>query len=898
MSPAAVEFQSPFSMKPSSSVQTSGVNPNSNPFSSTFDHSQNQSHSTNSNSSGLDNAKEFGFGIAVGVSKENGPRFGSGRSRVRLKKVRKHVGKSRTSESEKETGSDFNLFRSTGEDSGPLNNCSASSSFSNNRGLENSNRVSNEASVSNESCSVNNENVSFVFGTNLRNAGLDCNLETPNTSECTATSGSGGEAKMKLENEQECGNDSDARSQFGAIGNDLGLNLNLEAEEFSETLKKPASNKQFGVNQNNIGSTLNFKKSECNGNADDSGLGFVFGASWCNSASNSNQEGSDSIENSRETVSSVHCKMNVGSKTESKKVKATDARFNRHGSLRWNEDYGEVVFVLGGGNKKSSCSDDCATKTENGNLNFDVNDKFVSESTGSNTGTASASIADPFFKLPEVMKKLNINEYENGDGTDKKYESNRNSCTSANTTFVFSSSTKPSSSSNGSSGPTDETISGSAAACDGMGRENSGNGGNDHIVFGSSCNTDDATFGSPSNQPFRYPAGLGKSSNAGPSSSCKVNTDAQANLAAEQASLLSGSVKSQQNVNVSETPSMVNVQNKDENVPTDTPKGLGVSFTDFVTPNWDPSCLKASLYPELSKKLEFSIKGRSMKDKRSKRTKGKLKQSSFLKKEMTKHSSSQETPKSPECYSPMDFSPYMETTTNDQPSRETCVTSEESLHPGNSTMSDQPSKETSFYPVNSFEPSTLHSSISIDLKDENVATAEKNDFHIADQNCREPNKESPWKGFVFGSETACSSTKEELADGLNAQSHEAVQYSFASGIEDQNFFTFSASSSVEGGLTSRKCQIQKRNKKKVGKKSSFISPSPNVKDSSSSVEFSHHAGSSVFSTVNGQEENKHISKSKEQNKFEAAEPVKKGSVASTSAFQETCEMWRLRYTYY
>ncbi|KDO48233.1 hypothetical protein CISIN_1g0021991mg, partial [Citrus sinensis] len=453
---------------------------------------------------------------------------------------------------------------------------------------------------------------------------------------------------------------------------------------------------------------------------------------------------------------------------ESQKVKASEAGFDGNGGFSCCEGYGEGIFVFGGGKKKSSCSDDCGIlncsndvkldsksfgnadnigKAENGNLDFDVNKKsnIASESCSSNV-LGSASTTDPEFKLPGEMQKLNINEDENDDSTETKNESNKNSCSNADTIFVFSGGIKPSSSSDGSSGRADEHILGHTAAVDQMARDNFGN-----------CNSDQ------NYQSFMSQAGLPKSS--------KVNSETQNNVATGRASLSSDSFESQQNDNVSEMPSMVGAQ-KDESSPTNTQHELGMSFTEFVIPNWDPSCFKASLYTEPNKKLEFSVKSKSIKDKRSKKTGGKSKQPSLKQGQKQRGS-------------------------------------------GNA-----------------------------------VASAEH-------------------------------------ADGMNTDSHESGKYCFASEVDGCKYFTFSSLSSADGGLTLRKCKLRKKSKKKVGNNSFVISPSPNDK-----VSFSHQASSSLCKTVNGEEENKY--EDKVQNKFEAAEEVKQRTVSPTAAFQETCEMWRLR----
>ncbi|KAJ0043579.1 hypothetical protein Pint_17809 [Pistacia integerrima] len=818
MSPAAatVEFHSPFTIKPSSFVQNPNSNPNFDPCSSSGDHLQNQPNTTNSSSS---SSTAFGFGVGVGVRCGTRSRTGSVRNKPRLLKVRKQVGRSRNEASE--TASDFNPFRSQVEDSGSINGNSYNSSFSSNGVLENTNSVSNKFSF-------DNDNVGFVFGAKKSDVGKVSESELEKLD------------KMGL--------------VFDDGGCDFCLNLKSEKGESSESAKNKNPDSEnvdfvFGVNGSGMGSSSNSEKRECCRNVGDSGFGFVFGSSWHNSMSNVNSEERECCENNGTPVSDDQGNMKVQSEIESEKVEANEARFKCNESFSCREDYGKGAFVFGADNKKSFGNDNSIERTVNDNVDFNLcyESKFVSESSSSINNMVGASSTSPVFKLPDEMKKLNINECENDDGADRKYDSNKNSCAHGDSKFVFTSGVKPSSSFSVDSNPTQEQISGIGAAVGTKVEDKCGTVDSNHTVFGNSCNIKSA----PSAYDFIR------------------ETASSANNYVPGATSLDG------------------VQKKGEN----SSQGLGISFAEFITPNGD--CFKANPCPELSGKLEFSAKSKSGKDKRSKKTRGKLKQPSFLKKglkqvHVQKEGNLQENPTSPECYSPMDFSPYVEATMSDMPLRETLVRSNESFHTDNSCAT-----------------STSHHCVTTDFKDGNLASAERFDINIGDQNCRQPNKESyghhpesshdgdcSLKGFDFGSETAYSSFNQEQvycssgstgpsvahADGLNTNIPENVPYCFASGVEEQKYFTFSASSTAEGGLTSRRRLLRKKTKKRAVNGSFIISPSSNVK----------------VSSVHGQEEDRYTSKGEVGTISELAEQVRQGFVSSSASFQEACEVWRQR----
>ncbi|KAL5745671.1 hypothetical protein ACOSP7_026817 [Xanthoceras sorbifolium] len=926
MSPAAVEFQSPITVKTSSSLQ----NTNLAPFSFTSDTAHDRPLSTNSNStSSFGNDGICDFGARNG----NGWRSGARRGKPRLAKVRKQVGKSRTAA--RESGAEFNPFRSKVEDSGPVNTGGSNASFCNNGVFDNSNRagcsfVCNENatfafSSKQSGDSVGNlnsrklEEAGFVFGSKNRDAEENMYKQKHQFFENTVEPvfndkgemiqreleaepgklddtgfmfvGNVGDVRLDLNLEREKSsesvveskNEGNARFQFSANANDLCLNL--KKGQSSGSVENPVPDNIgffFGVNQSDSVSSSNSEKGECNVNVGDSGLGFVFGTCWRNAASNLNLE---------ESSSGGQEKLKVASETEPEKVEATEVRYNCDGSMRWTENH---VFVFGSGDEKCfskeevklNCKDfgnNIWGRTENDNLGFDVNNtnKFASESGIGNV--ASSSSADPAIKLPDEMKRLNISDSENVGDTDKKKDSSKNLNANTDASFVFSSSIKPSSSSNGSrsSDPTPKQKTDPTTSVERVVVDNFDSDDHDHIISGKcfSSNRDSVLFGNSIAKPFTFQAGPDKCS------SCNLNSDTQKNLAASVASLSSTRSDSQPNDNGA---SMVGGQRKDESCPS-TPDGSGVSFKEFIMPNWDPSSFKANLYPEPNTNLEFNVKSRSKKDKRPKRTKGNIKQSSLHNKhgpkqvDVPKQSSSQENPDISECYSPMDFSPYTETPVADQRPRETSVTANESFRPDNSGALH-----------------TSHSSVSTDTKDENLATAERSEINIRDQKSREPNEESllpdgncPLKTCIFGTETAYSSSKEEQVcniigvtmasvkdgDGFNSMGHESIQHGFA---QDRKYFAFSASPSAEGSSAARKNRLRKISKKKVSKVGS------------SSVPVSPRASTLLFNTAHRQENDKCSSDSILGNKSEAAEQVKQCPISSTTAFQEACKMWRLR----
>ncbi|KAL3028495.1 hypothetical protein AAZX31_03G117000 [Glycine max] len=151
---------------------------------------------------------------------------------------------------------------------------------------------------------------------------------------------------------------------------------------------------------------------------------------------------------------------------------------------------------------------------------------------------------------------------------------------------------------------------------------------------------------------------------------CNVSEDSKVNGAAASFSFSSFGFDSHPNNHASMGHSSSADNDKDGNCFASTPEASKESFADFKPPTWDPSCFKENLFPKLNKKVESTAKDRSCKEKGSKCMRRKLKPHSVNKKQseldhLLKENGSQKTPDSSGIHSPMDFSPYQETTASD-----------------------------------------------------------------------------------------------------------------------------------------------------------------------------------------------------------------------------------------
>lgn len=718
MSPAAVEFQSPMT---SSSIQ----NPTVPPFSFTSDTAGDR------------------------VINSNALR----RSRPRMAKIRKQVGKARMTAA-KESGPEFNPFRSKVE--GSSIDCAA----------EESCRGSDNASVSTDS--------SFAF---------TCK----------------GKAIPK-----------------NGVLSDLNGECDAEKSETAEEVKSGNFNfPSFGVNQSDFVSRSNLEESECKGGS------AVFGTTW----QSLNVEDCGSGANNDENV--VDCQGKL--KVERERVEVT---LGSNVSMGSSENH---IFAFSAGNEKCSSADN----SELDNRACENSTRFRSESEEKCASSSGCSNVDLAFELPDEMEKLNINECGDDIGDVGNV---KDSSADVGVTFVFGSSGRSSDTSN-----VRELKNDSADFADGVHVHSFNAGISSHRETESCGNSNFESFDE---------------------SSCKLNCEAKTKAAASTTTF-----DSQPHFSAASTATTFDSQpsfsgastagdfEKDENFPS-TPIGSGISFTEFISANWDPSSFKANLYSEPNKNMKFTVKSRSRKDKRPKRKTLKVNQFSLPKRiHESKDHSSLENPKSQECYSPMDFSPYMDAPLADNVSREMSATSSDSCHQEKNNV-----RCVSDFTESNPEVIETNSQNSEEIKRESLPSHSK----------------FPSEGYIFGGETAYTNCKEEV---YNVSASTGLTRDEDVNKLNQNYFAFSASTSAEGSNRAyRKTQLRKRiatsSKKRVSKVGSASTAIPNI---------------SLSNMAHNQEKDNSLSESMLRKIFEVAEQVEKVPVSSTTEFEETCKKWRSRY---
>ncbi|CAN0907882.1 DnaJ homolog subfamily C member 7 [Linum grandiflorum] len=121
----------------------------------------------------------------------------------------------------------------------------------------------------------------------------------------------------------------------------------------------------------------------------------------------------------------------------------------------------------------------------------------------------------------------------------------------------------------------------------------------------------------------------------------------------------------------SDAPDVEPVRGEKNSCSTSSSDGLEVPVTEFRTPEWDPARFKASLFPEFNKKLDPTSNTRLKRDKKWKPSIGRRKHLSqhnpLPDQAHVKHDGSpKENLKSPQSFSPMDFSPYNGNATEEQ----------------------------------------------------------------------------------------------------------------------------------------------------------------------------------------------------------------------------------------
>ncbi|XVF75738.1 hypothetical protein PTKIN_Ptkin13bG0211100 [Pterospermum kingtungense] len=868
--------------KPSSAPQ----NPNATPVNSTaFPQTDHSNMNSSSFSPSFGNAGEFDCGFGFSSWSGYHPKStASVRARPRLVKLRKPLnGKVRTWQSDVGTG--FNPFKQSGQDSGWISTTGnlSSSGFS-----DSVNIVSNDNNCNNANNSDNSENSRFIFGVNnggnvevengnkepikeFENRGfafepnLRGSMEKLGSEKCGkfgfvfGANGSGGgvksnlgkeessdfavsldgcNGKLKVETGAQDSKDSNLEFTFGSTTCDLGSNFDLGKEDFSATLTEPYFSDAgfvFGSSQSNLKSTSN------SGNIEPTNV------ASCMNSSPVNLERRESDKNTGRSISGDLGMMNMKGETESQKLESTRLTFNANGSESCIGDFANGFFVFGATSCEGSFSDECKDGTNAKNENFGVSDcngqcKDVSEHSN-NIGSSSS--AKSMFTLQNDLQKVNISCDKNVGGSYTAEDSDTK--VTSETTFVFGSSVRGSS-------PLKK------APVGGPSEDKPSNVNANGAVSWNSSNNDNV--GISGSKPNTFQAGIDKSFQGHGKDDVELNgTDASSSF----------NLNSQGNCHVTDAASFGTERN-DQSCSASTLDQSGFSFFDFKTPGWRPSFSKENRFPEVDRKFEFGVKSGAVKAKRLNKMKGKSKKSSHkhCSKEhhVQKESSSQENQDS-QCYSPMDFSPYQETTAADQSSK----------------VTPQASEEASPLEYN-FIPSALRSPILSMPEAECTTTAQKG----LDSNEESVSEAAETASTIFKSDCFYSSGASNVGVGLNGtqENNRKTQSCFDSSLGDERNFTFSATPTSEQGSLSfrkpfRKFQLRKNSKVKVGSASFIITPSPDVKGGSSSVQFS------PCDPVQCEQKDKSTYHSKEENG-----KLKQGSNSSTAAAQEACEMWRLR----
>ncbi|KAF6152954.1 hypothetical protein GIB67_039661 [Kingdonia uniflora] len=321
---------------------------------------------------------------------------------------------------------------------------------------------------------------------------------------------------------------------------------------------------------------------------------------------------------------------------------------------------------------------------------------------------------------------------------------------------------------------------------------------------------------------------------------------------------------------------------------TSTVSQSGTSHADFGKSSQDAS---GYLFTGLNQKMDFSAKRGGAKGTRLKKRQEKMRQPASGH-HVVKDRSSQENPESPTCYSPMDFSPYQETLAADLNSRETSVASEISgdaidedlitaTHSLNNNKDIQKGRNSSEESTTCFEKDD-----SANCPDEFVSGSRSE--------CLNPNTEKvgietyPQAGIP-------SNIKNEGSDGI-------LQFSFASSSQDDRDtkFTFASSSttSAQGNLSAAKRHYKKKNRTKSGLDSHS---NAKVQLEIPCIPFVPFASSSP-SSAPGQDQkedpfkshNIPVNKSKSDKEPEVVKQGTISSAAAVAAVQELCDKWRFR----
>uniref|UniRef100_A0A368UJR5 J domain-containing protein n=1 Tax=Glycine max TaxID=3847 RepID=A0A368UJR5_SOYBN len=338
----------------------------------------------------------------------------------------------------------------------------------------------------------------------------------------------------------------------------------------------------------------------------------------------------------------------------------------------WNSDCGMGAFgVKMGGNGNSDAGADRCDH---------LGDECESRNDSLN-GIAATYCDVPVRNLSYGMEKLNIKHSEGADIT----RDSANSHANGSAGFVFGASDKVF----GYSSVSSRTDADGQQSCAQATYENIGGqfakvGGLNGVQNRTACGVARGSAGIHCSKPSTCQEGT-RDFQCGKIPECNVSEDLKVNGAAASFSFSPFGFDSHTNNHASMGHSSSADNDKDRNCFASTPEASKESFADFKPPTWDPSCFKENLFPKLNKKVESTPKGRSCKEKGSKCMRKKMKPHSVNKKQsglyhLSKENGSQKTPDSSGIHSPMDFSPYQETTASDR------VKASEKLNDLHSTM--------------------------------------------------------------------------------------------------------------------------------------------------------------------------------------------------------------------
>ncbi|KAJ8751176.1 hypothetical protein K2173_016357 [Erythroxylum novogranatense] len=332
-------------------------------------------------------------------------------------------------------------------------------------------------------------------------------------------------------------------------------------------------------------------------------------------------------------------------------------------------------------------------------------------------------------------------------------------------------------------------------------------------------------------------------------------------------------------------------------------------YVEFRTPN-----PRGNLFSGLNPKPDFGAKSR---DPRMKKKRGKLKQPTKVhlwsgQDFVSRESFSQEI--SEPSYSPMDISPYRETLSESQFSRETSVASEESVSFENP------------YPSTDSQPTDLNNAVDEDL----LAATERMDINEEESKCREEKYERQKYCFekgsgtennaeesISGAETESFKSANEELDLLNdsvlfssenescsitniERQDSGIRTQFASACNSDYMggsgFTFAASYTQQA---SSKHQPKKKAWVKGFRDSSNVSQKTKVPYASASLQFTSPSAPSLSSSPERGKKVGHsvlppmVGDNSEVPVKDISQESDMTSDASLAA-QEACEKWRLR----